>query len=232
MKPAASAKEQKINNLDEALSVIMDAIVTQALPPGQKVSENILSERFGISRTMSRNLIERLIARRFLTTVSERVTQVAPLTLLDIRQNFVLRKMLLTESFSLASTKLDHELLEMLHERIEARLPITDDSAALEILKLNKKLNIAMCESSNYPLMLDWAEQLEDMAMRIYWLHVKITEQLPYSSEQHAAFIKIVRKGDPTEIRRLVYDLMSRYEDKILDAIFSLNQLNTQNLTL
>ena len=41
----------------KAAELIMDAIVTQKLAPSQKVSENIFSEMFGISRTISRNLI-------------------------------------------------------------------------------------------------------------------------------------------------------------------------------
>lgn len=224
--------DNKINDLDVASDIIMDAIVTQRLAPGQKVSENILSDSFGISRTISRNLIERLIAKHFLTTVSQRVTQVSTLTLLDIKQNFILRKTLLPEIFSLAATNIDHEHLMALNSRIDGLLPVTGDDEALEVLKTNKQLNIGICESSRYPLMLDWAEQLEDMAMRIYWLYIKTTGYFPYSSEQHATIIDIVKGGDTAAIRRALHDMLAQTEDRILNAIFSHESLATQNLTV
>lgn len=227
-----SKEDHVINDLDTASHIIMDAIVTQKLAPGQKVSENILSDSFGISRTISRNLIERLIAKHFLTTVSQRVTQVSALTLLDIKQNFMLRKMLLPEIFSQASTNVDYKQLMTLNGRIEELLPITDDAAALAVLKTNKELNIAICEKAGYPLMLDWAEQLEDMAMRIYWLYIKTTRHFAYSSEQQATIIDIVRNGEAAVIRRAVHDMLSQTEDRILNAIFSHEQFYTQNLTV
>ncbi len=232
MKQQMAKEDHKINDLDTASNIIMDAIVTQALAPGQKVSENILSDSFGISRTISRNLIERLIAKQFLTTVSQRVTQVSALTLLDIKQNFILRKILIPEIFSLASTNIDYEHVRALNLRIESLIPIKGDSAALAILKTNKELNIAICQKSSYPLMLDWAEQLEDMAMRIYWLYIKTTKQLPFSNEQQATIMDISRSGDTATVRRALHDMLSQTEDRILNAIFSHEQFYTQNLTV
>ena len=227
------AKEDyKINDLDTASNVIMDAIVTQTLAPGQKVSENILSDNFGISRTISRNLIERLIAKHFLTTVSQRITQVATLTLLDIKQNFMLRKILIPEVFSIASNNIDYDELVKLNSMFEGLLPIQDPEAALELLKTNKNLNMAIFEKSGYPLMLDWAEQLEDMAMRIYWLYIKTTGQFPYSGEKQATLIANIRAGEATTIKKSVHEALSQTEDRILNAIFSHEQFYTQNLTV
>ena len=44
----------------DAYEIIMDAIVTQKLAPSQKVSENILTDMFEISRTTARNIMEQL----------------------------------------------------------------------------------------------------------------------------------------------------------------------------
>ncbi|MEQ8693016.1 MAG: GntR family transcriptional regulator [Pseudomonadales bacterium] len=232
MKQKKPKEDQKINDLDSASTVIMDAIVTQSLAPGQKVSENILSDNFCISRTISRNLIERLITKQFLTTVSQRVTQVSALTLLDIKQNFILRKILLPEIFSLASTNIDYEHLMTLNSQIKALSPITDDKTALDLLKRNKELNLIICEKSRYPLMLDWAEQLEDMAMRIYWLYIKTTRHFPYSSEQQTTIISIIKSGETAAIRRALHDRLTQTEDRILNAIFSHKQFYTQSLTV
>ena len=218
------------NDTEDAYEIIMDAIVTQKLTPSQKVSENILSDMFGISRTVARNLIERLAAQQFLVSLSPRVTQVAPLTLLEVKQNFTLRKILLPEIISLTGAKADFEELNRLNQLIETSLPVNDDLSALKILKANKQLNLTLCEPAGYPLMQDWARQLEDTAMRIYWLYVKTNKKFPYSSEQQGIMFDIIKGDEPARTQKLIYDSIAQTEERILNAIFSHEQFYTQDL--
>ncbi|WCL54313.1 GntR family transcriptional regulator [Gimibacter soli] len=215
-----------------AYEAIMDAIVTQKLAPSQKVSENILSDMFGISRTVARNLIERLIAKHFLVSVSPRVTIVAPLTLLDIKQNFTLRKMLLPSIFSLTGPRADFEKLHRLNREIEAMKAMKDDETALAFLKKNKEMNLALCENVGYPLMLDWVRQLEDIAMRIYWLYLKTEQGLPYSSEQQGMTIDVMKSDEPGRIKTVIHDMLAQTEERILATIFRNEQFYTQDLRL
>lgn len=223
----ASLQNTEIN---EAHELIMDAIVTQKLMPSQKVSEHILSDMFGISRTISRNLMERFVAQQFLVSLSPRVTQIAPLTLLEIKQNFALRKILLPETASLAGSKVDFKKLYELNDKIQKLLPISDDQSALNILKANKQLNLLLCQPIGYPLMLDWMRQLEDTAMRIYWLYVKTKKNFPYSNEQQRITFDLMKTDDPKKIHSGIYDMICLTEDRILNSIFSHEQFYTQDL--
>lgn len=210
--------------------IVMDAIVTQKLPPSHKVSENILSDTFGISRAIARNLMERLVAQHFLVTLSPRVTQVAPLTLLEIRQNFMLRRMLLPEVISIAGAKVDFNKINQLNKKIEELIHIKDDDSALELLKTNKELNLTLCEPAGYPLMIDWIRQLEDTAMRIYWLYVKTKQSFPYSSDQQTLTIDVVKSDDSKRIQSCINDMIVQTEERILNAIFQNKQFYTQDL--
>tara|TARA_R110002110_G_scaffold412299_1_gene638114 strand:+ start:24461 stop:25147 length:687 start_codon:yes stop_codon:yes gene_type:complete len=222
----------KSNEAAQAYELVMDAIVTQQLAPSQKVSENVFSDLFGISRTLSRNLIERLIAKQFLVSMSPRVTLVAPLTAMEIKQNFALRKILMPPIWALAAVRVDYDELEALHAEIRATQPLDDDSVALQMLKKNKSLNLLVCEQAGYPLMLDWARQLEDTAMRIYWLYLKAHDRSPYSGEQQARIIQTMRSDDAVSIRETVHDILSQVEDRILTSILSSKQFSTQDLTI
>jgi len=220
----------KTNGSVDAYEVIMDAIVVQKLTPSQKVSENILSDMFGISRTMSRNMIERLVAQQFLVSLSPRITQVAPLTLLEIKQNFTLRKILLPQIISLSGAKIDFDEVNKLNKKIQRLLPIKDDHSALQILKANKQLNLALCYPAGYSLVNDWARQLEDTAMRIYWLYVKTQKSFPYSSEQLDILLEVIKSDEPKKIQSVVHDMITQTEGRILNAIFSNKQFYTQDL--
>lgn len=218
------------NDAETAYARVMDAIVTQELAPSQKISENILIDMFDMSRFVARNLIERLTAEHFLVSVSQRVTQVASLTLLDIKQNFILRKTLLPEIISLGAAKVDYEKIEKLNENVLSMLPSKDDQVALQVLKMNKQLNLTLCEGAGYPLMLEWVRQLEDTAMRIYWLYVKSNKDFPYSNDQHAVIFNVLKSDEPTKIRSTVSEIISQSEERILNLVFTNEQFFTQNL--
>jgi len=225
-----SKQDIKHSEADSAYEAIMDAIVTQRLAPSQKVSENILSDMFGIRRTASRNLIERLIAKQFLVSVSPRVTLVAPLTALEIRQNFTLRKILMPPVWTQAASYVDYDELQAVNEEIKQLQPIEDESIALQVLKKNKELNLLVYEKTGYPLVLDWARQLEDTAMRIYWLYIKANKRSPYTSEQQGMVLETLRGYEPARIRMAVHDTLTQIEDRVLNTIFSSKQFYTQDL--
>ncbi len=227
-----AVNEQRNSDLNHANELVIDAIVTQKLAPSQKVSENILSDMFDISRTVSRNLIERLLAQQFLVSLSPRVTQVAPLTLLDVKQNFALRKILLPEIAFFAATNIEFDKLDHLKNQIEDLLPIEDDDGALKVLKLNKELNLTIGKNAGYPLMLEWARQLEDMAMRVYWLYVKTHKKFPYSNEQQTSILNIMKTNDPAKIQKASFSMLSQTEEIILNAILSHDQFYTQDLKI
>lgn len=225
-------QEKTSDDTADAYRIVINAIVTQKLAPSQKVSENIISEMFGISRAISRNLIERLIAKQFLVSISPRVTQVAPLTLLEIKQNFSLRKMLLPEIMTLAAAKTDFDAVEQVNQDIQKLLPVEDDDAALNFLQHNKQLNLLLCEQSGYPLMLDWINQLEDTAMRIYWLYVKTNKSLPYSAEQQASTSNVIKSQEPAKIKKVISDMISQTEERVMTTVFSQPQFYTQDLKI
>lgn len=225
-------KGKPTDDTADAYRVVINAIVTQKLAPSQKVSENIISEMFGFSRAISRNLIERLIAKQFLVSISPRVTQVAPLTLLEIKQNFMLRKMLLPEIMSLAAAKTDFDAVQVVNQNIQKLLPVIDDDSALQFLQNNKRLNMLLCEKAGYPLMMDWVNQLEDTAMRIYWLYVKTNKSFPYSAEQQTATYEVIKSEEPTRIRAMIHDMISQTEERIMTTVFSHPQFYTQDLKI
>ena len=156
----------------------------------------------------------------------------APLTLLEIKQNFTLRKLILPEVTSLAATKAILEKLESLNREIESLYPIEDDTTALKVLKLNKQLNLTIAENSGYPLMLDWLDQLEDTAMRIYWLYIKTEGSFPVPPNQQNDIFEALKSTNQAKVHEASLSLLLDTEQKIFSAIFSHKQFNQQDLVI
>lgn len=215
---------------DEAYNTIMDAIVTQRLAPSQKVSENILTDMFDISRTTARNVMEQLTAQQFLVSVSPRITRVAPLTLMDVKQNFAMRKILQPNVFAMAAGQVDYERFVELNDATAQNGPIESDESALKLLKANKKFNLYVAKQVQYPLMIHWVRQLEDTAMRIYWLYIKMKGSLPYTWEHQRALLAAVQRDEVSEVRSQTFKILSLCEERVLEALFLHDQLLSQDL--
>ena len=226
------AKTQNGQDGSDVYEEIMDAIVTQRLAPSQKVSENILTDMFGISRTAARNTMEQLTAQQFLLSVSPRITRVAPLTLLDVKQNFAMRKMLQPQVFSLAAAQVDFEKFTKLNEATAHDGPITDDKMALRVLKANKRFNVYVAECVKYPLLIHWISQIEDTTMRIYWLYVKMKGALPFTLGHQNELMDAIKEDRADDISDRVRKILTISEERVLDAIFLHDQLYTQDLRL
>ena len=225
-------KAQNGGDTAGAYDLIMDAIITQRLAPSQKVSENILTEMFDISRTTARNIMEQLTAQQFLVSISPRVTRVAPLTLMDVKQNFAMRKMLQPNIFAMAAQQLDYDEIARLNDAVSHKGPITDDAVALRLLKAKQLFNVYVAQQVNYPLLIHWVRQLEDTTMRIYWLYVKMMRAFPYTWDHQRDLVESLRSDQAEEIQKQTLMILSVCEERVLRAIFQHDQLYTQNLRL
>ncbi len=211
---------------------IMDAIVTQRLAPGQKVSENILTRMFDISRTAARNAMEQMTAQQFMISNSPRITRIAPLTLKDVKENFMIRKMMEPSILSLISAQIDDAEFKRRNDAIYHEGPITTEEDALRILKANREFNIYIAQQSQFQLLISWVRQLEETTMRIYWIYIKLTQSLPFTWEQHRSLLDLVRSNQTEEIRRHTLMMISYCEDRVLNAIFTHGKFNAQSLSL
>ena len=226
--------EKNINGSDSAAAydMIMDAIVTQRLAPSQKVSENILTDMFDISRTMARNIMEQLTAQQFLISQSPRITRVAPLTLIDVKQNFAVRKMLQPDIMAMATPHIDYEQLITLNEAISHKGPITDDETALRLLKANKEFNVYVAQQVKYPLLIHWVRQLEDTTMRIYWLYLRLMKSMPYTWDHQRELVEALKNDKAEDVRKQTMAILTAGEERVLKALFMHDQLYTQDLRL
>lgn len=211
---------------------IMDAIVTQRLAPGQKVSENILTRMFGISRTAARNAMEQMTAQQFMVSNSPRITRIAPLTLRDVKENFTIRKMMEPSILSMISPQIEEAEFRRRNDAIFHEGPIETDEDALRLLRANREFNVYIAQQTQFQLLISWVRQLEETTMRIYWIYIKLTRSMPYPWEQHKSLLELVKNNQTDEIRRHTLMMISSCEDRVLHAIFTHGKLNAHSLSL
>ncbi|MEM8988723.1 MAG: GntR family transcriptional regulator [Pseudomonadota bacterium] len=221
------------NDEKSLLRKIKDAIVCQKLAPSQKITEHVITDMFDTTRSVARSMMEQLTAQNFLVSVSPRITRVAPLTVLNIKENFLLRKMLMP---NLVVMSIPHMDLDKLHAHnksmAETRVSPENPEEILNLLKINRKYNLIPVAYLKYELAINWAKLLEDMAMRIYWLYVKQHGQLPFDPNTQDRLYDAIKRGDPDKTRAMITTILEQNEDRILNSIFSNDQFYSHDLVV
>lgn len=226
------ADQQTENESLDVFDRIMDAIVMQRLAPDQKVSENILTRMFGISRTAARNAMEQMTAQQFMVSNSPRITRIAPLTLRDVKENFTIRKMMEPSILSMISPQIEEAEFRRRNDAIFHEGPIETDEDALRLLRANREFNVYIAQQTQFQLLISWIRQLEETTMRIYWIYIKLTKSMPYPWEQHKSLLELVKNNQTDEIRKHTLMMISSCEDRVLHAIFTHGKLNAHSLSL
>ncbi|MDU5567447.1 MAG: GntR family transcriptional regulator, partial [Peptostreptococcus anaerobius] len=81
----------KPNTAEEIYIDLLNRIISLELEPGQKISENAISEVYGVSRSVVRNSFARLMQNGFLVVYPQRGTYVSKIDLDYIRTALLIR---------------------------------------------------------------------------------------------------------------------------------------------
>ena len=127
---AIRSQVSKIQSLHhDTLSALRDLIVHNELPPGTRLTETVLSERFSVSRTPLREALKVLSSEGLVEILPNRGARVVTLTLADIKNLFEviaalesLAGRLACENISEAAAMREHELIVEALERRDGTL--------------------------------------------------------------------------------------------------------------
>lgn len=89
--------ERKQSRADLVYNALREAILEQALKPGTKLSEDVIAERFAVSRTSVRAALQQLRGDGLIELQANKGASVAEPTAEDARDVFALRRMLEAE---------------------------------------------------------------------------------------------------------------------------------------
>ena len=116
---AAPASRSTYMGADDLYNILRSEILTLKLMPGQLVSENSISHRFGVSRTPVRSCFERLHQDGFLEVIPKKGTYVTLIDLDLAEQIIYMRVQVETSAMTYLAEHPDRMLFERLHRNLE-----------------------------------------------------------------------------------------------------------------
>src|ERR1700733_12525318 len=102
--PAGSPTETAGNLGEQAYQQIRAEILFYQLPPGGRISEASLTQRFSLRQAAVRSALQRLMQEGLVEKADERSLRVAPLTLKDVQDIYALRIIVEPRAAEIAAT--------------------------------------------------------------------------------------------------------------------------------
>ncbi len=179
-----------------AYDELEELIITQALPPGSKVSEVELSERMGIGRTPIREALQRL-AREGLVVIKPReAIMIQGMTIKRLRQLIEVRsaveRLLVACAVERATLDERASLLQMATV-VEEAAKIGDGALYLRVVR---NLNNALCAAARNEFLSNLMTSIYALSRQFAFAHNRRVEMRTVAAALHAGILRAVAASD------------------------------------
>ena len=217
-----------MNNLPLSIQVtkkIEDDIVFGNLPPGTKLDEQELCDRYNVSRTPVREALK-LLAADSLVEIRPRlgaiVPKIEPLVLCEM---FEVMAELEGMCGRLAARRIqaqEKENLIKLHHNCKQYVLAEDSESYYEE---NKNFHFAIYHASHNSFLIEQASSLHKRLHPYRRLQLRVHHRMPQSYAEHEALLQAILDGDDILAEQLLKAHVSIQGAKFTDLIASLNVL-------
>jgi DNA-binding GntR family transcriptional regulator len=201
---------------DEIAFRVETAIVEGIYPPGSRLPQDELCERFGVSRTPVREALRKLQARNLVVVVPNRGATVRIPTRKELMDVYDVRSELEGYACALAASRITDELIAELDEaqarlvglvqELERRRGRDEEPAALHVQanRANEDFHAAIHRASGNERLYQIAQDLGRIFPKDYvWRAVRSSEEMEVLNvEEHARIRAALAAGDSERARR------------------------------
>jgi DNA-binding GntR family transcriptional regulator len=160
------------NLIDQVYGRILEAITDRTLPPGQRIRQNELAEKLGVSRQPVSHALHLLYRQGMVTESGRRGFEVTPLDPIRIRQLYEVRGAIDALAARLAAerSKLDATGRADLEATLRAGRTIEPDTSLAQLIALDVDFHSAIYRLSGNPAIEEmiapqWPHMRRSMAM-------------------------------------------------------------------
>jgi DNA-binding GntR family transcriptional regulator len=221
---------------DDIAIVLEDEIVSGAIAAGSVLRQELLSERFDVSRTPIREALRRLAALGLVSFEPNKGVRVRTLSRAELREAFLVRAELEGLATERAAPRMTPELLAALDSaehrfaeltarlRENARRGIDDTQLASEWMRANHAFHDVIYEAADAPYVANVARAARrTFAGQVSWVaRTELDDLYARNDAQHRAIRAALAAGSPEGARALAHEHVlssSRLLEAILDIV-------------
>lgn len=182
---------------ERTYAALREAIVSAELEPGRQLSENVLADQLGVSRTPIREALARLRDDRLVAIVPQLgsfVTLISPRAVSDAA--FV-REALECAAVRMTAERIDSSGLEELQASISAQERAAGEADAAAFDVLDESFHHTLCEHSGHEIAWSLSRRANGHLDRIRRLSLPSAGYMDEMIAEHRSVVAAVAAGDP-----------------------------------
>ena len=239
MSPAAKAnrfdrgpRAEATGNLGaQAYQQIRTEILFYQLPPGSRISEASLTQRFSLRQAAVRSALQRLMQEGLVEKSDERNLRVAPLTLKDVQDIYALRIIVEPKAAELAATAgLATPALERLRSISRSSYELTSHAQLVRLLSANREFNLTVASAAGNSRLLATITGLQDLTLRILYLGIRSLNVSDWFQSMHSQIVDAIAARNGALASKLWITDLSYGVRIISDALVTLPEVSSVNL--
>ena len=202
---------------DRVYQSIRRAILTCELQPGQELREQILAERYRVSRSPIRDSLLRLEQENLVTVLPRQGYRVNPISMPDVENIFALRLLIEPACVAAAARAEDTVQQTLDHFRGFADSERTQS----EFFEYNRSFHRAVIGLSDNARMVAIGLELDEQFQRLMLISLRALndENVRQATREHEAIINAIQAHDAERAARLSFEHSERAHIHILMSV-------------
>jgi GntR family transcriptional regulator, rspAB operon transcriptional repressor len=193
---------------DRAYGLIRQAILDLTFLPGSALSESVLVDQIGVSRTPVRQALQRLEHEGLVRVFPQRGTVVAPLDLQGFREALFTRVSLEASAASAAAVRATSEDCADLREHVAQQFQAVSSGRDSEFFRLNDLFHSRIMLMAGVPNVWAVVKSVKVHLDRFRAAHLMLTDPYPLGPvvEEHAALVDAFARSMATDAATTMQD--------------------------
>lgn len=202
---------------DAAYTALKQAIIEGALAPGTKLPEDSLGTHFGMSRTLIRAALARLVAEGLVVTQHKRTASVAQPSVEEARSVFEMRRCLEAEVVRLVIARWEPAFGALLEGHVRQEEAAARQQRPAVSARLAGEFHQLLAQLAGNALLERYVGEVVSRCSLILAIYGR-----PHSADcalaEHRGLIDALRRGDERSARKLMSHHLESVEHRALHA--------------
>lgn len=211
--------EYPISFVEQVTEFLTKAIIEGKLRGGERLVENELQGRFGISRGPIREAFRILEKIGLVITTPRKGTFVRNITKKDIEENFPIRGLIEGFAARLAVTHIQQEDIERIESALIKMIQAIKEKDIKSYLKYHSEYHEILIHACRNDTLIEILENLRRHAMWFRYLYFYVEESLEDELQVHQDILDLLIAKDADKLEQLVKDHILNALDKFLQFL-------------
>ena len=198
---------------------VRGSILSGTLRPMERITENQVAERFGLSRTPVREAFRRLAAEGLIVVVPQRGAFVSRPSVEDILEIYQIRTPLECMATRVAAETITEEQLRRLEELVEAERDRGERRSPDRSLRLNREFHGIIIGCTRNQRLASFLLEMQHQVHRSRVLWPSTVTRLDETWKEHAAIVTALRTHDPAAAERGMREHLERARASTVNRI-------------